>query len=59
MLDASKLTPEEKRILLWGLNDLCNRHVYSLTHGGSWPREVQREVSLAEHMIDVIEETMK
>ncbi len=59
MLDASKLSPEEKRILLWGLNDLCNRNVYLLEQRGYWTKETQAEQNLAEHLIDVIEETMK
>jgi len=59
VLDARKLTPEEKRILLWGLNELCNRNVFMLERHGSWSRAVQVEQNLAEHMIDVIEETMQ
>jgi hypothetical protein len=59
MLDASKLTSEEKALLLWGLNELCNRNVYRLEQRGYWTKGVQDEQNLAEHLIDVIEETMK
>jgi hypothetical protein len=59
MLDATKLTASEKRVLLGSLNGYCNRSVSWLQQTGYWTAKQAAEVQDAEHMIDVIEETTK
>lgn len=58
MLDASKLTPGERRVLLRSLNMYCETHVQRLLDGEGWSPLMASRVNMAEHLIDVIEETI-